>query len=119
MLNLLIASLLQAQIATILVGFNSCLTGISRLYCRPELVAGVLGAKMSDLQEATPLAELVIAGDTEELVSVHGYMPHNRYRTVSYLFYAACKRVLEPKWFESYLPCTIHSCACANHLSHQ
>jgi hypothetical protein len=43
-------------------------TSISRLYSRPELVSGVLGARTSDLQEATPLAELVIAGDLEELV---------------------------------------------------
>lgn len=55
--------------ASVLLGFNSCVTSISRLYSRPELVTGVLGAKMTDLLEATPLAELVIAGDLEELVS--------------------------------------------------
>lgn len=41
---------------------------MTRLYSRPELVSGVLGAKMEDLQEATPLADLVLGGDCEELV---------------------------------------------------
>jgi hypothetical protein len=67
-LTILVLLLLQAQMASILLGFNSCVTSISRLYSRPELVSEVLGAKTSDLQEATPLAELIIAGDLEELV---------------------------------------------------
>ncbi|WIA13579.1 hypothetical protein OEZ85_007146 [Tetradesmus obliquus] len=59
----------QAQMVSVLLEFNSCVTSIRRLYSRPELVSGVLGAKAGDLQEATPLAELVIAGDLEELVN--------------------------------------------------
>eukprot|EP00879_Flechtneria_rotunda_P011573 GHRR01012088.1.p1 GENE.GHRR01012088.1~~GHRR01012088.1.p1 ORF type:complete len:1024 (+),score=420.33 GHRR01012088.1:512-3583(+) len=58
----------QSQMSSVLLGFTSCLTSISRLYSRPQLVTGVLSAKMSDLAEVTPLAELVVSGDSEELV---------------------------------------------------
>jgi hypothetical protein len=59
------------MMSRIILNINTCLTGtISRLYSRPELVEDVLGAKLSDLP--TPLADLVIAADTEELVSHAG-----------------------------------------------
>lgn len=82
--------------ASVLLEFNSCVTSIRRLYSRSELVSGVLGAKAGDLQEATPLAELVIAGDLEELV---GWLRGHCCRTAgwSVLFYAvpAVDRQLE------------------------
>lgn len=47
--------------------FISCVTGITRLL-RPELVSGLLGAKQSDVQDATPLADLVVPPECTELV---------------------------------------------------
>lgn len=60
---------LQSQLSSLLLGFTTCLTtSIGRLFSRPELVVDVLGARLAEVTEATPLADLVLGGDTEELV---------------------------------------------------
>jgi hypothetical protein len=51
----------------VLSNFISCATGITRL-SRPELVAGLLGAKPSEVQDLTPLADLVVPPECRELV---------------------------------------------------
>lgn len=58
---------LQAQLGTMLNDFITCATNIRRL-ARPELVTGLLGAKQSEVQELTPIADLVVPPECKELV---------------------------------------------------
>ena len=51
-----------------LSSYLACATTISRLYGEPMLASGVLGSKPGDLDESTPMAELVTGADYEELV---------------------------------------------------
>jgi hypothetical protein len=64
---LLCVLLPQAQLGSVLSSFISCATGIQRL-SRPELVNGLLGAKQSEVHELTPLADLVVPPECQELV---------------------------------------------------
>jgi len=62
-----LSCLLQTQLSVVLDNFISCATGITRL-SRPELVTGLLGAKQSDMQDLTPLVDLVVPPECRELV---------------------------------------------------
>lgn len=65
----MVTCLPQAQLGAVLSSFISCATGIQRL-SRSELVNGLLGAKQSEVHELTPLVDLVVPPECQELVRV-------------------------------------------------
>lgn len=83
----------QAQLGAVLSSFISCATGIQRL-SRPELVNGLLGAKQSEVHELTPLVDLVVPPECQELV--RGQFVESSLSTATLRRGRTCKACREP-----------------------
>jgi hypothetical protein len=84
----------QAQLGTVLSNFISCATGITRL-ARPALLTGLLGAKQSEVQELTPLADLVVPPECRELVRavLHRAVSANNARLAHLAGMTSCRSI--------------------------